>query len=195
MASALVSLADAVDFLGEEDEQQGPIIERLIDQVEALFLTQCNRRERPFAAAASARTETLDGTGTPLLFLDYPIASLTSVKIGANVAAPVETLAVADVTVLRYAPGRAKLHRVDGGRFGCAGEPRVVHVTYDTLDDLPADAAVAILRVMAAVYRQRGSEDVKSERAAGYSGDLATVAESDPMWTLAVRAHWTPVFA
>ena len=195
MASVLVPVSEAMDYLGVEDAQEIPIVEQLVDQVEALFLTQCGRRERPFQAAESARLEVHDGTGTPLLYLQYPIVSLTSILIGPNVASPVEALTIGSVDVLRYATGRTRLHRVDGGTFGTAGDPRVVHVTYDAQADLPLDAQIAILRVMAAVYRRRGSEEAGAERMGGFSADFADTAESDPVWKAALAAHWEPAFA
>jgi hypothetical protein len=49
--------------------------------------------------------------------------------------------------------------------------------------------ALAIKRVAAAVYRQLGAEDVRSERTSTFSRDLEKVAEGDPLWQLAVRTH------
>lgn len=195
MPSALVPIADAMTYLGEEDASQLPLVEQLVDQVEALFLAQCGRRERPFQAEQSARVEVHDGTGTPLLFLDYPIVALTSVAIGPNPSAPTETLTVASVDVLRYAVGRTRLHRVDGGTFGDAGDPAVVRVTYDAGADLPMDVQAAILQVVAAVYHRRGSEDVRTERIGGYSAEYAAAAESNPLWKAAIAAHWEAAFA
>lgn len=195
MTSALLPVSEVMEYLGEENDQEIPVVERLIDQIEALFLTQCGRRDRPFRAAQSARVEVHDGTGSRALVLQYPVAAVTSVLIGADPLTPDETLAVADVKVLRWAAGSATLRRVDGGTFGVAGDPRTVHVTYNAQADLPLDAQLAILRVVAACYRQRGSEDASSERMGGYSGDLARVAESEPTWQMAVAAHSSPVFA
>lgn len=194
MSSVLVPVSEAMEYLGVEDAQELPIVEQLVDQVEALFLTQCGRRDRPFQAAESARVEVHDGTGTPLLFVQYPIAALISIVIGPDPLAPVETLTVGSVDVLRYAAGRTRLHRVDGGTFGTAGDPRVVHVTYDAQADLPLDAQLAILRVMAAVYRRRGSEEAGAERMGGFSADFADAAESDPLWKKALAAHWEAAF-
>lgn len=190
MPSALVPVADAMDYLGLEGEtQEIPIVERLIDQVEALFLAQTSRTHRPFQAAQAARVEVHDGNGQAWLYLHYPVAALTAVKVGADATAPDETLAVSDLKVLRFGVGGRRLQRVDGGTFGCAGDPRVVHVTYDAQADLPADATVAILRAVAALYRQRGSEDAKSERVGGFASDLSDFATDDPTWRAAVAAH------
>lgn len=194
MASVLLPVSEAMEYLGVEDAQEIPVVESLIDQVEALFLSQCGRRERPFVDAQSARTEVHDGTGGATLYLDYPLTTLTSVKIGANVAAPDETLNVASLDVLRFAAGERRLRRVDGGTFGDACNPRVVHVTYDAQAELPRDAQLAILRVMAAVYRRRGSEEARAERYGGFSADFADAAESDPIWKAALSAHWEAAF-
>ena len=193
MASALVPVTVAMEFLGVEDAQEIPVLERIIDGVEALFLVQANRRERPFQAAQAGRVDVLDGTGSPVLVLDYPVTSLTSVLIGADPLAPVESLAVADVQVLRYRVNRATLTRI-GGTFGTRADPRVVHVTYNAAADLPEEVRLAVLSVTAAVYRRRGSEDASSERVGGYATDLAAVAKSDPLWQMALSAHWAPVF-
>lgn len=192
MPSTLVPVHEAMDYLGEEDAQVIPIVERLIDQVEALFLAHANRRERPFQAAQTARVEVHDGTGTATLWLDYPLAALTAVKIGADSTAPDETLTVADLTVLRYGIGGRRLQRVDGGCFGTAGDPRVVHVTYNAQADLPQTAAVAILRAVAAIYRQRGAEGSASERVGGFAADLSDWTKEDATWRDAVAAHWEP---
>lgn len=196
--STLVAVEDVIDVLGgvaSFDEDDTPVLDRVITQVESLFLSQANRRERPFQAAQSARVEVHDGTGTGLLVLDYPIAALTSVLLGPDATAPAETLTVADVNVLRFAPGKATLYRVDGGTFRQNGEPRVVHVTYNAAADLPADAALAIQNVAVSIWRRRGSEDVTSDRLGGFSADYLSIAQADPLWQLALKAHWTPAFA
>lgn len=193
MASVLVPLSDVLDYLGDADDQEIPVIERLVDSIEALFRAQANRRERPYQAAQAARVETHDGTGTGVLVLEYPIQTLTSVVIGPDPIAPVETLVVADVNVLRFAPGRALLTRI-GGTFGRCGDPRVVRVTYDAAADLPPEVQLAVLSVAAAVHRRRGSEDAAKESVGGYSTDLATIAKSDGLWQLAIASQWVPVF-
>lgn len=186
---ALVPLEQLKRFLGVADGADDALLTELLDAVEAHLATQCGRAEAPFAAAAIGRVETHDGTGTAHLYLDYPIDAVTEVRVGPDPSAPDETLDPADPAVLRWAAGVARLARTDGGRWRAYGEPLCVRVTYNTRADLPADCALAVERVAAAVYRQLGSEDVRSERTGGYSADLAAVAEGDPLWRAAVGAH------
>ncbi len=145
--SALVSVVELKLALGDsaEPSDQDPLYEQLTDQVQAVFEGACNRHERPFLGAQTARTEVHDGTGAAELFLEYPIAALTSVIIGADPLVPDETLATADKAVLRFAAGRRRLARVDGGVFGAIDDPRVVHVTYNAAADLPKTAKAAVL--------------------------------------------------
>lgn len=188
--SALVSAATLLNFvaLGEDEAGADQVVE-LAGQVEAFLLAQCRRTGRPFQAASEGRVERRDGTGGTSCWLDYPIAALTSVKLGYDPANPTETLAVADPTVLVWQVGRKRLTRVDGGSFGAFGAPLWIQATYDAAADLPADAALAVLRVTAAIWRQRGAEDVSSERVGGYSADLEKAAEGDPVWQMAVQQY------
>lgn len=190
----LVSTSQALAFLGlGPDEDDGSLL-RLIDDVEAFFEQECNRSDLPFQAAQTARTDRLDGTGRTTLYLPYAVASLTSVKLGYDVNNPDETLAVNDQTKLVWTVGSSRLTRVDGGGFGWVTQPGYVTVVYNTKADLPAGAGLAILHGIAVLYRQRGSEDVKSEGVGGTRSDLAAVFEGDPVWERAVRAHrvWNP---
>jgi hypothetical protein len=188
--SALVSSTMVLQFLAlGEDEAGADQAVDLAGKVETLFLAQCRRTTRPFQAAAAARTERRDGTGGSSCWLDYPIAALTSVKLGYDPATPLETLAVADPAVLVWKVGSRRLTRVDGGTFGAFGAPLWIQVVYDAGADLPTDAALPILRVTAALWRQRGAEDVTAERVGGYSADLAPIADSDPVWQMAIRQY------
>jgi len=182
----LVTSGDLFDFLGLTTEQQS-LADDLAGLVEALLLQQCGRGpERPFQAAQPGRVEIHDGTGNPLLWLDYRVDTLTSVLLGQNPSTPDETLNVSDPAVLVWGVGSPRIARVDGRRFGCLDRPRYIQVTYDAQADAPAEASLAVLRVTAAVRRQRGSEDAKSERMGAYSADLAAVAQDDPVWQMAV---------
>lgn len=160
--------------------------------VEALLLRACNRTDRPWQAAQTARTEVHDGTGSVACYLDYPIGALTSVKLGYDAAAPDETLAINDKTVLIWAAGSPRLMRVDGGIFGQYTWPRYIQVVYDAAEDLPAEATRAVLQVTANLYNRRGSEDMTAERMGGYSGDLAPELQSDA-WAAVVAAHRVPL--
>lgn len=182
----LVTLSEFSAYLGESID--AGVGEPLLDQVEAMLEAASNRTHRPFAAAAIGRTERHDGTGRPLLYLDYPIAALTSVKLGADVGAPDETLDVADQTTLSWQVARARLQRVDGQVFGETGQPGVVHVTYTTADDLPELAALAVKRAAAALWHQIGQEAVTSERLGAWNAEFRAV-EADPTWQAAVAAY------
>lgn len=194
MARRLVEQTEVVEYLGIAEEKYSNALEQLRLSTIGLFERLCDRAHAPFSDAIAARTEVHDGTGSDSLWLDYPIATLTSVKIGRNVAAPDESLAVADVDVLVYGAGARGITRVDGGTFGELDAPRVVHVTYATADDLPADAQLAVLRVLAQTFRQRGSEDASSENVSGYARTMANLAAQDTLWLAAVQAHKRGVF-
>lgn len=177
------------DFLSIESNAEDEFLGTLLDAVEDLFEAECGRRDRPFRAAQAARVELHDGTGTDVLYLQYPPSAITTIAIGVDVADPDETIVPSDLQVLSWRVGYARLVRVDGGTWGERGAPNVVRVTYDAQADLPTPPKLAIKRVVAAVYRQMGAEDVKSERTSSFSRDLADVAAGDPIWQLAVRCH------
>lgn len=192
--SALVPAATLLNFvaLGEDEAGADQVVE-LAGQVEAFLLGQCARKDRPFQAASAGRIEYAEGSGAATLWLDYPVAALTSVALGPDHTAPSETLVVNDQTKLVWSVGSPRLVRVDGGLFGAVDQPRFVKVTYDAGADLPSDATLAVLRVTAAIWRQRGAEDVTSERVGGYSADLAPAADSDPVWQAVVAQYRVPL--
>ena len=191
MTLTLVTSSEVEEFLGLTGASAADkaLAGQVAARVQAMLEGACNRAQAPFAPSATARVERHDGTGRPELWLDYPIVALTTVKLGHDPAAPDETLEGTDPQVLVWRTGLARLARVDGGVFGCAGAPLWVEVTYNAGADLPEDAALAVLRVTAALYNQRGAEDVRVEREGGYTGEMAAVAESDPVWQAAVAAH------
>lgn len=189
----LVSLAALKTYLGDaptsgDDDE---LLDQLINNVEALFASETGRALGSYKAAGLACVEVHDGTGSPDLYLDYPITVLTSVKLGYDAAVPDETLTIADKSVLVYAAGSRRLTRTDGGTFGRAGQARVVQVVYDFGADLPDDASLAIKGVVAMAYRRRGSEAEKSETLGSfYSHTLVDdIATTDPFWKAAVAAN------
>lgn len=217
MTAVLVTLTDAKAHLRVTATADDALIQSIIDPIESLFVMQCGRTDRPFATAATGRIEVRSGTGHPLLTLDYPIANITSIKIGRDFTAPDETLDATNVDVVAFATGSRALWRSDGGvwrarsgspsgsvssqNFGSGAanwqwsspEPRIVQVTYDHDADLPDFPKLAIKRAVAAVYRQIGSEDAKSETMPdGYSRVVADVATSDPLWAMAVQSATEP---
>lgn len=195
--SVLVSLPELSSFLGGVDSSEDALLEALLDHVEGLFQERVGRRLRPYQAKQDGRVEVRDGTGSCMLTLDYPIAALTApIKIGRDTSNPTETLDPTDVDVLVFTAGRRAIHRTDGGVWGCANEPRTVHVTYDAAADVPSHAKLAVKRVCALIYRQRGSEDASEETIGGYTRRMAKFGrdfvDDDPIWKLAVDAEWDP---
>lgn len=187
-ALTLVTVAGLQDYLGLASGTDDEILTTLALGAEALFAAGCGRSACPFQDAESGRIEVQDATGTHELWLDYGIAALTSIVVRRCGHAD-ETLDGTDTNVLRFVTGRARVTRVDGGRFGRAGEADAIVATYDASADLPDDAVLAVTRAVARVYRQLGAEDVKSERVGSYSADLATTIDGDEVWVAAIAAH------
>jgi hypothetical protein len=183
----LVTLPDFKTFLQDAPTGQDPLLQSVLDAAEELLEAECGRHERPFKAAQTDRVEVHNGTGSSILFLDYPIEDITSIKIGADPADPDEDLDPADLAVVSWRAGRARIVRVDDCVWGCRGAPNVIQVTYDTQDDLPLRAALAIQRVAAATVRRLGSEELRAERTATFSRDFITDQNDDPIWQQAVR--------
>src|SRR5262249_10202226 len=154
----------------------------LLDEVQAIFESATGREIVGFIAAAGGRTEVRDGNGLPDLKLDYPIAAVTSVKLGYDSATPDEILAVGNKRVLVFGVGQRRLSRVDGGVFGAAGRPRYVEVIYDHQGDMPTSAKLAIESVAATAYQRRGSEELRSETVGNFYSrtTLRQIADEDP---------------
>lgn len=181
----LVQLSDFDGYLGGDLSAEDPLTRQaILDSAEATFERQCGRSEIPFRAADPARVEVRDGTGSCSLWTDYPIASIASIVLGFDVGTPDQTV---DLSRALFAVGGREITRRDGW-FGLFGAPRYVHITYATQDDLPEDAALAVMRAAATLYRQLGSEDAKSESVGPYQSEFA-VAFQDPVWLSAVGSH------
>lgn len=192
MASLLVPVADMAAYLGDfdtDDADATAVLTALIDDVEAMFLADCGRPERAFAAADVARVEVHDGTGTGYLFLQRNVMALTSVVLGLDTAVPDDTLDVADKTELAWQVGSNRLVRTDGGIFGYLCVPDYVHVTYSASVELPRDAALAVTQATAMLWRRMGSEEATSERIGPYSADFAKLLRHEPLWAAAVSHH------
>jgi hypothetical protein len=193
MPAVLVTADDLQAHLGLGAEADQELLQGLADAVEAMFLQACGRAARPFLAAAeNGRVELHDGTGSGSLWLDYPAASaaaVTSLTIGADHDDPDETLTADDLVVVT---GSREVRRLDGcwgAGFGALDAPARVRVTYDAAAEAPVDAKLAITRVAAAIYLQRGSEGARSERTGAVQTDWAAIAAGDPVWQAAVAAH------
>jgi hypothetical protein len=190
--SVFVSLAELKTYLGDAPASDDALLTQLIDDVEALFASETGRLLESFTDASDL-VEVLDGTGSPDLYLDYPVAEdgLISVTLGYSATSPDETLDITDPTVLVYGAGSRRLTRVDGGVFGRSGHRRCVIVTYSSVADLPDSAKLAIKSVAAMAYRRRGSEAEKSETIGNFYSHtmVSSAATDDPFWRAAVTAN------
>jgi hypothetical protein len=193
--SDLVSTAEQKTFMGVSGTSDDTLVDSLLTMVEDMLERACGRAGRPFSAALTNRIETHDGTDDTGVDLDYPIASVAEILLGVDADNPTETLDPDDLTVVTFGAGRRRLTRTDCGVFGTRGRPRYVQVTYTTQADLPSIAKLAVMRATASIYRQRGSEDAKSETIGGdFSHTLASL-EEDPIWKAAVLNCGEPSFA
>lgn len=193
----IVTVNELKAYLGDAPASaDDALLGALLDDVEALFESATLRAPGSYTAAATGRTEVLDGTGSRRLYLTYPIAALTSVKLGYDSASPDETLSVTNKSVVVYGLGSRIITRTDGRWFGRVGQPRYVEVVYDHQGNLPADAKLPIMEVVASLYRNRGSEGMKSETVGSFYNytrdDAQAAAASNVNWQQAV-ANNTPV--
>jgi hypothetical protein len=194
--SQLVSLTEFQQFLGVPDGKDQELLDLLLKGSIKLFERLCDRVSSPFSAEVqSGIVEVHSGTGSDLLALNYPIATVTTIKLGHNVSAPVEMLTPADTNQVVWAADSRFIYRVDGKWWGDYGRRRYVHVTYDAAIDAPEDAKVAVMRPAAQIYRMRGSEDASSFSASGYSQTMAQMAAEDPLFVAAIQSHRRVAFA
>lgn len=196
----IVTLTELKTYLGDAPASaDDTLLTALLDNVEALYERATLREVGFYTDAATNVTEVLDGTGSARLYLAYPIAAITSVKLGYDSASPDETLDATDKTVVAFGVGSRILTRTDGGWFGTVGQRRYVEVVYDHLGHLPDDAKLPIMEVAAAIYRTRGSEGLKSETVGSFYSftrdDAASVAASNVNWQLSVMANRAVVIA
>lgn len=189
----LVTLAELKDYLGDAPASSADsLLTEILANVQSIFEAETGRVAGAYQAAGTARTEVRDGTGTNELYLSYPVAALTSVKLGFDSAVPDETLTVSDKKVIVFSSTSRRISRTDGGTFGKQGQPRYVEVVYDYGSDLPDSAKLGIKSVCATAYRRRGSEDVKSETVGSFYSRtvLDDITKSDPFWQMAVGASF-----
>lgn len=180
----LVTLDELKTFLGGVvGTSEDVLLTALRDRVQGALVSATGRQHAPFQDAEIGRQEVLDGTGTSTCWLAYPVASVASVLLGPNFAAPSETV---PASALSVGIGSRRLVRTDGGTFGEYGAPRQVRVTYTTQADLPEIAKLAVLHATAVLYRQRGSEDASRERAGGYEAELVQLFADEPTWQAAI---------
>lgn len=185
----LVSVEDLQTFLELSSGTDDALLGDLLDHAEGLFESECGRKDAPFTAADTARSEVKDGTGSPELYLDYPISDVTSISIGFDSLNFEDTLDPDDPDVVVWGAGSRRIERVDGGIFGRLGKPRYLTILYDFQADLPEEAQLAIKKVVAQVYRQRGSEGATREQIGSYIRTMAKQVKDDPLWRRAVAGN------
>ena len=162
--SDIVTLAELKEYLGDVPASaDDDLLTSLLDNVEAMYEKDTLHPAGFYQAAASAVTVVLNGTGSSYLYLPYAIDEITSIALGYDSASPLETLSVASASVVSYGVGDRLVVRTDGGWFGTISQRRYVHVVYDHLGNLPEDAKLPIMEVVASIYRNRGSEGMRSE--------------------------------
>jgi hypothetical protein len=187
---SLVTVGEQRDFMRETSTAEDDELQALLDQVEALLLNEANRVDVPFMlATAEDRVEYHDGTGGRVLFLNYPIADVSSIKLGLDPSDPDDTLDPTDKRVVRWETGKRRLLRVDGGVFGKRGTPLYVEVTYDAAADRAQDldaARLGITRRVAAIWRQRGAEGWASIGQLDVRGQADKELDRTPEWQKAV---------
>ena len=196
--SDLVSLAEVKVFLKIPVATTGDdtLLTDLLEHAEGVFESDAGRKDTPFTAVASARSEVRDGTGTRHIDLDYDISDVASISLGFDSSDFVETLNPDDADKVVWGTSQRRISRVDGGRFGSADWPRYITVVYDHEADLPEDAQIAVKRLVAEVYRQRGSEEASREQIGTYIRSMGTVTSRfDKHWTVAVEANRRRTFA
>jgi hypothetical protein len=172
---SLVTVAEQLGFMREpEGGTEEDELQNLLDQLEALLISEANRADVPFKTSAeTGRVEYQDGTG----------------KLGTDPSNPLETLSVSDKTILRYAVGERRIVRVDGGKFGSVDQPMYVEVTYDTQPDRTEDldaARLGIMRRAAAIHRQRGIEGYVSTALSEVRYQFDKDLDAIPEWKAAV---------
>ena len=198
--SDIVTLAELKEFLGDVPASaDDDLLTSLLDNVEAMYERDTLHPAGFYQAAASAVTMVLNGTGSSYLYLPYAIDEITSIALGYDSASPLETLSVASASVVSYGVGDRLVVRTDGGWFGTISQRRYVHVVYDHLGNLPEDAKLPIMEVVASIYRNRGSEGMRSETLGSfysYTRDEAQAqAATNVNWQASVQLNRPVVLA
>jgi hypothetical protein len=182
--SDIVTLDELKLYLGDAPASaDDELLQALLDNVEAMYERDTLHELGFYTAAATGRTEIKEGTGSKSLWLDYPVDVLTSVTLGYDSS---EVLNLADRTVIYYSTGSRKLTRTDGGWFGDVGQAGYVEVVYDHLGNLPEDAKLPIMEVVASLYRNRSAEGMKSETL----GAFYSYTKDDAQASAATNVNW-----
>ena len=182
-------IVDESEFLASlGNPEPSDLTTAALDSAEAMFEAECGR---VFFGPKNARVEVHDGTGSYLLYLEFPVNALTSVKLGYNPSLPDETLPVNDKSLLNWAVGSDRLMRLDG-RFGWFRQPNYVQVTYDSQSNITDSARAAVKAAGKLIYN--GALGGTGERVGAYSVDqaggiLKTALETNDVWQIGVAAN------
>ena len=183
----LLTLAELKDWMRVTTDTENVELQDGLDSLEETLEEECDRTRIPFQAAQTGRVEVRDGTGSRELYLDYPISTVTTIELGRDSASRDDTLDPTDVNEVIWIAGERRIVRTDGGKWGKYRSPLYVNVTYNAEADLPRMAKLAIVRVMAALWRQRGSEGVKLKKLLDSSATMLKLMDDQPEWTRAVE--------
>lgn len=188
MPAILASTDDLKTYLGldADDTSSDTALQLLLDLVEGQLLADAKRVDRPFSHAQLDRVEVQAGTGTALLWLDYPIDDVLELSLGRDANTAV-ILDPSDVSIVSWQIGRNLIARVDGEIWGVRDDPAVVRIKYAAQADKPLQAKLAVLYASTVLFRQFGSEDAKSERIATYNRELSTAMRGNSIWDGALR--------
>lgn len=181
--SKLVTADQMISYLNLDDQEDFEIIQEILDAAEDMLERECNR---VFGIAGTVVDEVHDGTGTKTIFADKPIASLTQVRIGRKKE---ETIIHTDADVLTFKVGSRKLQLIS--RKWTAGTNNV-WLDYTSQADLPELAKSAVKEAVAIIYRKRGKEDSRSEKAGDYSQELVKAIDESLTWKQAVNLLHRP---
>lgn len=191
--SDLCTGADVSQYLGLSPSQDSDLIQKMIDRLDRLIATLTGQLYLKATTNTPVTAELSNGTGRIWTWAQRPIATLTTVLIGQNLAIPDETLTVADPTVIVVDPKRPRrIQRTDGSIFPAA--LRNVSISYIPADNVPADIAMALIEGVAFLYRRRGSEDAKSESISGFSHTLQNELRECPAWMAVIDRKRKPAF-
>ena len=187
----LVEYEAQCEFMGIPVGTDMELILGLLSSTQALFEKGCGREGAPFGPAIAARTEIRQGDpGASRFYLDYPIASVTSIAVGVNIAVPDETITPTDTTKVIWQVGDRYITRVDGSVWR-RGSDRWVKVVYATQADQPEDVGLEIMKMVAKIYQHRGKEGFTSvtRGSRSWTKSAESAASQDRDWQTAIDSY------
>jgi hypothetical protein len=185
----IVEVDEQLEFMGLPAGTDEDLLESLIASTQTLFENETGRELAPFGVAQTDRIEIHEGDSySSVLILDYPIASITSIVVGRDVANPYESLSPSDATLVVWEVGGRKLTRVDGGYWRTI-YPSWVKVVYTTKADAPNDVKLAIKQKVAEIYLHKDKLGFAMVVQGSRTWVNAAGGSENPIWEAAVRAH------